>query len=95
VTTRRVFENPNKLWYDNEGNFNTLTGTSDLEWCTRVIEGNYFEKAGWTDFVGKKYPFLVDTSILVKHIDIDGTIYPDHMVQEAQEQENANADNIR
>lgn len=95
ITTRRVFDNPRKTWYDTEGNFNTLTGTSDLEWCTRIIEGDYFKKAGWDDFAGKKYPFLIDTNIFCKHIDIDGTIYPDHMVQETTEQINANAKDIR
>jgi hypothetical protein len=95
VVTRRVFDNPRKLWYDTEGNFNTLTGTSDLEWCTRIMEGGYFKKAGWKDYEGKKYPFLIDTGILVKHIDLDGTIYPDHMIQEGKEQENADTGDLR
>jgi hypothetical protein len=95
VTTRRVFDNPRKVWYDTEGNFNTLTGTSDLEWCTRIMDGHYFKKAGWKDYDNKKYPFLIDTGIFVKHIDLDGTIYPDHMVSEAQEQENADTGDLR
>lgn len=75
--TRRVFDNPKKMWVDKESqNFNTLSGTSDLEWCTRVIDGNYLEKAGWEEFADKKYPFLVDTNIFVKHIDPDGTQFP-------------------
>jgi hypothetical protein len=90
VTTRRVFDNPRKLWYDDQGNFNTLTGTSDLEWCTRVMEEGFFKKAGWDDFDGVKYPFLIDTGIFCKHIDMDGTIYPDHMMQESKSIKDAN-----
>lgn len=77
VTTRRVFENPNKVWIDEEtGNFNTLAGTTDLQWCTRVMEGDYFKKAGWDEFHDKKYPFLIDTNIFCKHINQDGTQFP-------------------
>jgi len=82
IKTRRVFDNPTKVWYDpNTMNFNTLTGTSDLEWCTRVIKGRYFEKAGWKEFQRKKYPFLVDTNIFCRHISPDGTQYPNFEVK--------------
>ena len=75
--TRRVFETPRKLWFDPEmGQYNSTTGTSDLDWCTRVMEGRYFEKAGWREYQRKKYPFLVDTNIFCKHITMDGEMFP-------------------
>ena len=69
VSARRIFEIPQKMWTDGGGNFVTLTGTTDLQWCTRIIEGDFFTKAGWPKYAKKKYPFLVDTQIFVKHID--------------------------
>lgn len=77
IKTRRVFETPVKQWFnEEEGRYNTITGTSDLDWCTKVIEGGYFKKAGWPDIQNKKYPFLVDTRIACCHISSDGTQYP-------------------
>lgn len=74
--TRRVFETPVRQWVNPEtGDVNTITGTSDLDWCTRVMEGGYFKKAGWDEYDGKKYPFLVDTSIRCSHITPDGRIF--------------------
>ena len=71
--TRRVFETPVRQWINPETqDVNTITGTSDLDWCTRVMEGNYFEKSGWKEFQKKKYPFLVDTSLRCSHITPDG-----------------------
>lgn len=79
--TRRVFVTPNTVWTDPENTnfFAATTGTSDLDWCTRVIEGNYLEKAGWLKHQKMEYPFLVDTNIAVKHIDPDGQTYPTWM----------------
>jgi hypothetical protein len=74
---RKIFEVPTKVWVTEEGYFNTLSGTSDLTWCTRVIDEKYFEKAGWPELQKKKYPFLVDTNIFCKHIDRDtGVQFP-------------------
>lgn len=75
--TRRVFDTPRKMWLDPQSDqFNTISGTSDLEWCTRIMEGKYFEKAGWTEYQSKKYPFLMDTTIFCRHIDESGIQYP-------------------
>lgn len=77
--TRRIFETPAKGWFDPEaGQFKTHTGTSDLEWCTRIMGGGYFEKAGWPEYQEKEYPFLVDTNIPCGHINntMNGEIYP-------------------
>lgn len=76
VGTRRIFNNPRKVWFDGAGNFNTLSGTTDLEWCTRVIDGGYFEKGGWKNYQNKKYPFLVDTNIFGYHIAPNGQQFP-------------------
>lgn len=77
VETRRVFETPRKQWLDPEGlQFNSQQGTSDLDWCTRVMEDGHFAKAGWPKFQEKEYPFLVDTRILCSHINQDGSQFP-------------------
>lgn len=76
--TRRVFMTPNHSWFnpDNPGEFLTTSGTSDLNWCERVMKGGYFGKAGWHDYEGKEHPFLVDTQIFCKHINPDGEQFP-------------------
>ena len=77
VITRRVFDTPRRSIYLPEKNiYNTFTGTSDLEWCNRVIEGEYFKKAGWKKYQKKEFPFLVDTNILCRHINQDGEQFP-------------------
>jgi len=75
--TRRVFDTPRNLWFDPEsGHYNSLSGTSDLDCCSRVMNGGYFKKAGWGKYQRKKYPFLVDTSIFCRHINPDGEVFP-------------------
>lgn len=75
--TRRVFNTPRELFHDPiTGQFNSTTGTSDLDWCTRVMEGKYFEKAGWKKHQKMRYPFLCDTGIFCKQIDEQGVMYP-------------------
>lgn len=76
-TVRRVFRSPMELIASpDKRSYSTVTGTSDLDWCTRVMEGGYFEKSGWHSFQKKKYPFLVDTNIFVKHISPEGEMFP-------------------
>lgn len=75
--TRRVFENPEKVWFDPETRAShQIVGTSDLAWCERVIKDDIFTKAGWPEYAKMKYPFLVDTQIFLKHIDNDGRQFP-------------------
>lgn len=79
--TRQVFETPRRYWTDPESNsFYTTVGTSDLDWCSRVIEGDYIRRAGWEDYwdglEDKRWPLFVDTNIFCRHIDPDGTQYP-------------------
>lgn len=75
--TRRVFEQPGRVWYDPEkGGMASKFGTTDLAWCTRIMEDGLLEKAGYPEFQKMKYPFLVDTNIFVRHIDNNGIIHP-------------------
>lgn len=75
--TRRVFHFPEEVWFDEKTDtFNTLVGTSDLDWCTRVIEGDYIAKAGYPKIAKKQYPLLCDTAIFAKHITPEGKVYP-------------------
>jgi len=75
---KKVFETPAKVWHDPEtGRYQCAAGTSDLYWCDRVINENVLERAGWKAIAKKKWPFLVDTSIFCKHIDLTtGTMFP-------------------
>ena len=81
--TRRVFEQPTDRWYDEEkGGFAGRTGTTDLAWCTRIMEEGLLKKIGYPNLQKKKYPFLCDTSIFVKHIDPSGRMWPLEIPQE-------------
>ena len=79
--TRRVFHAPRNTWFSPEdGEYYSLAGTSDLNWCNRLIEGDYLRKAGWGEFVDNledpRYPLLIDTNLFCRHIDLDGRQYP-------------------
>lgn len=85
VLTRRVFEAPEKVWYDPQtGGFRTEVGTSDLNFCNKLMnkETKFLEKAGWKKYQEMENPFLVDTNIFVKHIDMDGRMFPLEMPAE-------------
>lgn len=76
-TVRMVFQSPAKSWMDPEtGNVATASGTSDLDWCKRVIRESVFKRSGWDAFHDVKYPFLVDTGIQCWHITPDGQVFP-------------------
>lgn len=76
-SARRVFDSPSQSWFNEEtGAQETLVGTSDLDFCSRVIKGDYLTKAGFPKIAKKKYPFLIDTNIYCKHINPDGTQFP-------------------
>jgi len=85
VVTRRVFETPENVWFDPQtGGFRTEVGTSDLNFCNKLMnkETRFFEKAGWKKHQEMENPFLVDTNIFVKHIDMDGRMFPLEMPEE-------------
>jgi hypothetical protein len=78
-TMRRVFDSPLKSWIDpDSGMVSTASGTSDLAWCMRIINENVFKKAGWNDYDGVEFPFVVDTNIRCWHITPDGETFPSH-----------------
>jgi hypothetical protein len=74
--TRRVFWTPREMTNQN-GMHSISSGTSDLHWCDRLMEGGIFEKAGWKDFCpDMANPFLVDTNIFCTHINPNGEQFP-------------------
>jgi len=75
--TRRVFWTPRKLTVEG-GMHNMVSGTSDLDWCTRVMEEKVFERAGWDTSVipDMKWPFPVDTNLFCRHINTNGEQFP-------------------
>lgn len=80
---RRVFQEPAKIEFAPEfGSYRGDTGTSDLDWCKRVVEGDYFTKAGWPEYAKMENPFLCDTSFFVGHIDDNGRNFPLEMPPE-------------
>jgi hypothetical protein len=74
---RRVFQTPAKTWFNEEkGSQEMLVGTSDLDWCKRVIDGGYLEEH-WPELSKEEYPFVIDTALNCMHIDrSDGTQFP-------------------
>ncbi len=77
VVTRRVFEQPNRVFFDHEkGGYAATGGTTDLAWCKRIIQEDLLTKAGFPEIAKMPFPFLVDTNIFVKHIDQNGRQYP-------------------
>lgn len=78
---RRVFDTPRVQYFDAadpEGFVHSNVGTSDLDWCTRVMQGDYLRKAGWTKHADEhpEFPFLIDTEIFCRHININGEQFP-------------------
>jgi hypothetical protein len=74
---RKVFDNPMFQWIDPEaGTIRGFHGTEDLSWFDRVYQGNYLSKAGFPKIAKKKWPILMDGSIVCLHITPDGTKYP-------------------
>lgn len=74
---KEVFNTPREMWYDEAtGQWNATTGTSDLDWCTKIVEHKIMKKAGWEKHATLRYPFLIDTNLYCKQIDDDGVTYP-------------------
>lgn len=74
---KAVYDTPGKTWYDPEArNWYAMSGTEDLSLCSKIIEEGIFKKAGWPDYDGLEFPFLLDTNIFGRHVDNDGKQYP-------------------
>lgn len=68
---RKVWETPAKIAPDEHtGNRVRQQGTSDLHWCRRVIREDVLRRAGWATIAKKPHPFLCDTNLLCRHIDL-------------------------
>jgi hypothetical protein len=82
TVTRRVFDTPRAYWGDPEQNnwIVTTNGTSDLDWCKRVIKGDYIRRAGWDRYLSElenpDFPLICDTRLFCRHMNIDGSSYP-------------------
>ena len=75
--TRRVFNSPDRRWGSpDESGYGAVRGTTDLEFYTRIMKNKIFEKAGWEEYEGKEFPYLVDTNIFVKHVNQKGQQFP-------------------
>ena len=76
MQARRVFHTPETTFFNEEtGAQEVIVGTSDLDWCKRVIEEGYLKD--YSAVADKKYPFLIDTNIACMHIDRgDGVQFP-------------------
>jgi len=79
---RKVFETPSSVFQDSvTGEWNKAQGTSDLAWCRRVIKEKVLARAGWKKAGKMEFPFLVDSNILCRHIDLNtGMTYPSEEV---------------
>jgi hypothetical protein len=74
---RRIFQEPARIVFSKELNlWMGEMGTSDLEFCTRIMKEGVFEKAGWHKYAKMKHPFLVDTALYCTHIDDQGRQFP-------------------
>lgn len=78
IKARQIFKTPAEVTWDKETMTHTSNvGTSDLQWCTRVMEEKVLSRAGWPKIARKKYPFLCNTRIFCKHIDLQsGEVFP-------------------
>lgn len=78
VKCKKVFETPAKVWFDPEtSTARAASGTSDIYWCDRIMKEDVLRRAGWKKIARKKFPFLVDTTIFCRHIDLTtGRMFP-------------------
>lgn len=77
VVVKEIFKSPRIRYEDPETlKQGSLIGTEDLHFCERVMSEGVFAKTGWKSLAKKKYPFMIDTRIICKHIDMNGTQWP-------------------
>jgi len=74
---KELFRSPRDLFIDPENlKIGTLSGTEDLYFCEQVMRLGVLEKAGWKKLANDPYPFLTDTRIFCRHIDMTGRQFP-------------------
>jgi hypothetical protein len=77
-TIQQVFQTPRDSWFDPEQDrYFAKMGTSDLYFCDQLLEHEVLAKTGWTALAKKRWPFLVDTTLFCRQIDLNGVLYPD------------------
>jgi hypothetical protein len=87
--TNKVFETPRNMEFNpSTWVFKSQQGTQDLFFCDRIIKEKVIEKCGFK-VKSKKNPFLVDTSLFCKHIDMGtGKQFPPFTIYKAEKNGN-------
>jgi hypothetical protein len=75
---KRVIQSPQRILIDpSTWGAHSHAGTQDLFFFDRILNENILAKTGWKKYARRKYPFLCDTSIFCRHIDLQtGRQYP-------------------
>lgn len=72
---KKIFESPAKVWIE-DGGVHVASGTSDLYWSGQTVKRGLLAKAGWKHLANKDFPYIIDTSLVFKHVDRStGTLY--------------------
>ena len=73
---KKVFQQPARVWIEEDGGTHVASGTSDLWWSGETIKRGLLAKAGWPQFQKKEFPYVIDTSLVFKHVDrASGVLY--------------------
>lgn len=77
IITREVFLTQREAGIDPEtGGYYKRMGTSDLEFCDRAMQNDWFSKSGYGHLSNVEWPYPVDTDLECGHIDLTtGFIY--------------------
>lgn len=65
----KIFQQPSQVWVDDAGGTHVSAGTTDLWWSDQTIRRKILTKAGWPQYQKKRYPYIIDTGLLFKHVD--------------------------
>jgi hypothetical protein len=73
---KRIFIAPARVWVDSFGGKHIASGTSDLYWSDQTIKRDILTKAGYGRWAKKENPYIIDTSLVFKHVDrSNGVMY--------------------
>jgi len=73
---KRIFQQPARVWVEADGGTHVASGTSDLWWSAETIKRDLLAKAGWPQYQKKEFPYIIDTSLVFKHVDrASGVLY--------------------
>lgn len=73
---KRIFIAPARVWVDSFGGKHIASGTSDLYWSDQTIKRDILTKAGYGKWAKKENPYIIDTSLVFKHVDrSNGAMY--------------------